>query len=246
MGHRNGPVAGTADHTDDDTDEKPGEDGPEDTEAPSEAAPPRASRRSVPLWTAVILLALALVGGYLLGRPSQPLDTGPDAGFLRDMSAHHAQAVDMSMLILEESEDPELRTVATDIARTQQAQIGIMQGWLMAWELNSRGAQPPMTWMEGHDHGGGDGETPDSMPGLASPEEMEALETTGGVEAEILFLELMIAHHHGGVDMAEAEVSLGREDLVVDLAQGMVESQQKEIDLMEEMITQREGEASGD
>jgi uncharacterized protein (DUF305 family) len=243
MEQKNGPEAGTADRVGDDPDEDgpPWEDG-----APDGHTPPRTSWRSVPMWTAVILVVLALGGGYLLGRPSYPLDTGADAGFLRDMSAHHAQAVDMSMIILEKTEDPELHTVATDIARTQQAQIGIMQGWLMAWDLNARGARPPMAWMEGHDHGGGGGEVPDTMPGLASSEEMVSLEEAEGVEAEILFLELMIAHHRGGVEMAEAEVELGQEELVTDFAQGMADAQLKEIDLMEGMIDRRQNGASGD
>ncbi|OOC52574.1 MULTISPECIES: DUF305 domain-containing protein [Nocardiopsis] len=238
MEHRNGPAPGAVDGVED------AEDGHTwaDDGTAHEDASPKVSLRSVPTWIAVVLLVLALGAGYLLGRPSHPLDTSPDAGFLRDMSAHHAQAVDMSMIILDKTEDSELDTVATDIARTQQAQIGIMQGWLMAWDLNSRGTRSSMAWMEGHDHGGG-GEVPDTMPGLASSEEMVALEEAEGVEAEILFLELMIAHHEGGIDMAQAEVDLGEKDLVVDLAQGMIEAQQTEIDLMENMIDKREGGA---
>jgi uncharacterized protein (DUF305 family) len=116
----------------------------------------------------------------------------------------------------------------------------------MAWDLNARGARPPMAWMEGHDHGGGGGEVPDTMPGLASSEEMVSLEEAEGVEAEILFLELMIAHHRGGVEMAEAEVELGQEELVTDFAQGMADAQLKEIDLMEGMIDRRQNGASGD
>nr|WP_236574696.1 DUF305 domain-containing protein [Nocardiopsis sp. FR26] len=208
--------------------------------APPEGPAARTGWRSLPTWTAVILVVLALGAGYLLGRPSYPLDTSADAGFLRDMSSHHAQAVDMSMIILDKTEDPELHTVATDIARTQQAQIGIMQGWLTVWGLNSRGTRPPMAWMAGHDHGGGDGEVPETMPGLASSEQMVELEESEGVEAEILFLELMIAHHEGGIDMAEAELELGREEMVVDFAQGIVDAQRSEIELMENLIAKRE------
>ncbi|KOX18237.1 hypothetical protein ADL05_07065 [Nocardiopsis sp. NRRL B-16309] len=205
-----------------------------------EATPSRPARRTVPLWIAAVLVALAVAAGFLAGRPSAPLDTSADAGFLRDMSAHHAQAVDMSLLIMEKTEDPELHIVATDIARTQQAQIGIMQGWLTMWELNSRGSERPMTWMADseHDHGGTDN-VPDAMPGLATPEQMAELEEAEGVEAEILFLELMIAHHEGGIDMAEAEVELGGEPIVTDLAQGMADAQLTEIDAMENMLEDR-------
>ena len=128
------------------------------------------------------------------------------------MSVHHAQAVDLSMIILEESEDPILRAVARDIARTQQEQIGRMQGWLMQWELPARGTQPAMAWMSGHGgHGPGDADGAGTapMPGLVSEEEMERLRGAKGQDAEILFLRLMIDHHRGGIEMAEAEVVLG-------------------------------------
>ncbi|MBR8740518.1 DUF305 domain-containing protein [Nocardiopsis sp. MG754419] len=207
--------------------------------ATAQADPTPRARRSTPLWMTVILVALALAAGFLLGRPSYPLDTGADAGFLRDMSAHHAQAVDMSMVILDKTEDVELHTIATDMARTQQAQIGMMQGWLAVWGLSARASEPPMTWMEGHDHGGGEGEVPEDMPGLATSEQLVELDDAEGEEAEVLFLELMIAHHLGGIEMAEAEVELGREDLVVDFAQGMVDAQLSEVENMERLLEMR-------
>ncbi|MEU0488942.1 DUF305 domain-containing protein [Nocardiopsis sp. NPDC006139] len=219
----------------------PGDDGGEAVpgEFPEESEPRRTSFASVPSWAAVILVAVALLGGYLLGRPSYPLDTGADAGFLRDMSVHHNQAVDMSMIILDKTEDPELHTVATDMARTQQAQVGRMQGWLLAWNLPMRAPDRPMAWMAGHDHGGGDGGVPEAMPGLATAEQLDGLRAAEGVEAEIVFLELMIAHHLGGIEMAEAEVDLGREEMVVDFAQGMIDAQGAEVDLMERMLADR-------
>ncbi|MBB6173082.1 uncharacterized protein (DUF305 family) [Nocardiopsis mwathae] len=211
-------------------------------ETETEGAPDRPQRsgagRPVPLWLAAAVAALALLGGFLLGRPAVPLDTSADAGFLRDMSVHHSQAVDMSIVILEKTDEPKLRTVAQDIARTQQSQIGRMQGWLVQWGLNIRGAQPPMTWMAGHG-AHGSGEAPDTMPGWASEEEMKRLEEAEGVEAEVLFLQLMIDHHRGGIDMAEAAVSAADRPLVTDFAAGMAEAQQAEIELMEDMLADR-------
>ncbi|CAL9439176.1 hypothetical protein SUDANB121_02222 [Nocardiopsis dassonvillei] len=208
---------------------------------PEGPGPRPVSLASVPTWAVVILVAVSLFGGYLLGRPSYPLDTGADAGFLRDMSVHHNQAVDMSMIILEKSEDPELRTVATDMARTQQAQVGRMQGWLLAWDLPLRAPNAPMAWMAGHEHGGEGGGAPESMPGLATEEQLAELGEAEGVDAEIVFLELMIAHHLGGIEMARAEVDLGREEMVVDFAEGMIEAQGAEVDLMERMLADRTG-----
>lgn len=211
--------------------------GPPDKQAPKASG----GQHSTPTWLAVVLVVLALGLGFLLGRPAQPLDTSADAGFLRDMSSHHAQAVDMSMIILDKAEDPQLHNVATDMARTQQAQIGMMQGWLTEWDLPSRGSEPPMTWMADadHDHGDEDDDIPETMPGLATPEEMDELEEAEGQAAEVMFLELMIEHHLGGIEMAEAQVELGSEDQVTNLAQGMVDAQQNEVDLMEGMLEQR-------
>ncbi|HJE60418.1 MAG TPA: DUF305 domain-containing protein [Nocardiopsis listeri] len=240
MGRMAGPASGDGGDTETDEHE---DDGPlpEGFSLASErtGATPL-TQRSTPLWMSVILVALALVAGFFLGRPSYPLDTGADAGFLRDMSSHHAQAVDMSMIVLDKTEDVELHTVAMDMARTQQAQIGIMQGWLSSWGLTARASEPPMTWMEGHDHGGGEGEVPEAMPGLATDEQMVELEEAQGEEAEVMFLELMIAHHLGGIEMAEAEVELGGEDLVVQLAQGMVDAQTAEVENMERMLERYE------
>lgn len=190
-------------------------------------------RRGWRLWSAVAaLVAAALVGGYVLGSPGYPDDDSPDAGFLRDMSTHHAQAVNMSLLVLEESEDTALRTVAQDIARTQQEQIGRMQGWLVQWDLPARGPESPMSWMPDHD-------AEDGMPGMASEERMEELRTAEGEEAEVIFLQAMIDHHVGGVDMAEAAEELGEEPMVVDFAAGMADTQQSEIEMMREMLSER-------
>ncbi|WP_306366707.1 DUF305 domain-containing protein [Nocardiopsis sp. CC223A] len=230
-----GDLGHTADLPGDDREEAvPGE-FPEE----SETRPLRLD--SVPTWAVVILVAVALLGGYLLGRPSYPLDTGADAGFLRDMSVHHNQAVDMSMILLDKTEDPELRTVATDMARTQQAQVGRMQGWLLAWGLPVRAPDEPMAWMAGHDHGGEDGGVPETMPGLATAEQLDELQAAEGVDAEVIFLELMIDHHLGGIEMAEAEVDLGREEMVVGFAQGMIDAQGAEVDLMERLLADRTG-----
>ncbi|GAB3208129.1 DUF305 domain-containing protein [Marinactinospora thermotolerans] len=191
---------------------------------------------------AALLVVVALVAGYLTGRPTVPLDTSVDAGFLRDMTVHHTQAVDMSMTILEKTDEPMLETVAYDIARTQQSQAGRMQGWLVQWGLNARGSQPPMAWMAGHGHGGGSGEAPERMPGLATEDQLRELEEAEGVDAEIVYLRLMIVHHAGGIEMAEVAAAEADVSYVAGFARGMAEAQQSEIDLMNDLLVERGAE----
>src|SRR5918992_1175568 len=81
-----------------------------------------------------------------IGSPS---DSSPEAGFARDMMVHHAQAVEMAEIVRDKTESEEIRTLAADIALTQQAQIGQMQGWLQVWDLPPTGTVPAMSWM-GH------------------------------------------------------------------------------------------------
>jgi hypothetical protein len=92
--------------------------------------------------------------------PATPGPTSVEAGFARDMSTHHAQAVELAMLAHEKGSDPEVRQVGADIAMTQQAQIGMMQTWLDGWNLSRNSSQPRMAWMPD-----GGGELRDVMAG---------------------------------------------------------------------------------
>jgi uncharacterized protein (DUF305 family) len=155
----------------------------------------------------------------------------PEVGFARDMITHHAQAVDMATLIRDRTADPELRQIALDILLTQQAQIGQMQGWLNTWGYPIASTEPAMTWMGMPVTG--------LMPGMASPEQLNQLREIEGIEADILFLQLMITHHRSGVDMGQAALEQARRLEVRSLAQSMVDAQVLEIDLMEALLQQK-------
>ena len=88
-----------------------------------------------------------------------PSDTSPEAGFARDMSTHHAQAVAMAEAIRDRTEDPDLKLLATDIALGQQGQIGRMSGWLDEWGLSISSTNAPMAWItdDSGDDSGHDG-----------------------------------------------------------------------------------------
>lgn len=193
------------------------------------------------------LFALAFTAGRVAAAPQNPGNNSADAGFARDMQVHHAQAVEMSRIVRDQTDDVVLRAIAYDIAMTQQHQIGQMYGWLEEWGLPQSTDADRMAWMAGTGHSahvedgtdGGDSVPADGlMPGMATPEEMEALAEATGEDAERLYLELMIDHHKAGVDMANAGVELADDPEVRELAQKMAEGQFIEIRAMEDLLAQ--------
>ena len=182
---------------------------------------------------AAVIVAIGLVVWYL--APDMPGSASAEAGFLRDMADHHEQAVEMASAIRYRTDDEQLRFLTTDIMQTQLVQIGMMQGWLDLWNLSPTGDDPPMAWM---DHPVTEGR----MPGMAQPEEVDALSTLPLNEAEAQFLRLMIRHHQGGVGMARAILARTDQLEVNRLAESIVASQQGEIDAMNALLAAR-GEA---
>jgi uncharacterized protein (DUF305 family) len=160
-----------------------------------------------------------------------------DAGFARDMAVHHQQAVEMAYIVRDRTTDQEVRRLAYDIAQTQANQRGMLLGWLDLWGLPKVSSDAPMTWMGMGDMA--DGEDGALMPGMATDSELKKLGTLNGRQAEILFLRLMTAHHKGGIHMAEGCVAKCTVGVEKRLAQGMVEAQQSEIDLMADMLKAR-------
>lgn len=192
------------------------------------------------LLVALTALLVGVVGTLWVvqARSSAPTDFGADAGFARDMQTHHAQAVEMAFLVRDRSEDAEVRTVAFDIITSQQQQAGQMYGWLVQWGLDQTGSRPPMAWVGGGHaaaHAGSDG----SMPGMATPEQLAELTAASGVAAERIFLRLMIAHHTGGVAMAEAAVADASTPEVRTLAGAIAAAQASEVTLLERMLAAR-------
>ncbi|WP_405455843.1 DUF305 domain-containing protein [Streptomyces sp. NBC_00101] len=206
------------------------------------------SRRLVVAGVAVLLLALGLVA-LMVVRPSPasssgavspsgrsaPADGSVDAGFTRDMSVHHQQAVEMSFVVRDRTDDEDVRRLAYDIINTQANQRGMMLGWLELWGLPKSSAVPPMRWM-GHTVRPHDGAL---MPGMATDTQLDALRAARGEEAEVLYLRLMTAHHTAGAEMAGAAAGSATTDAVVHLAAGMVRGQRSEIALMADMLRER-------
>lgn len=198
------------------------------------------------LAAAVIGLVLGVLAGWLVFSPSDPGDTSADAGFARDMHEHHSQAVEMSLLAVERAEAADIVTIAGDIGVTQASQMGRMEAWLTSWGLPQAPADPDqlMAWMGDHEGHADLDSLPDGvrMPGMATPAEMQQLRDATGVEAEILYLQLMTTHHIAGVEMAMAGRELATDSEVVRLATRMVEGQSKEIALMVDKLAERGAE----
>lgn len=175
------------------------------------------------------LLLLALLSGALafwVWNTRPPAENASEVTFARDMAAHHGQAVEMALIIRDRSTNDELRQFALDMMLTQQAQIGQMQGWLAAWGRPLSGERAPMN---------GQGE----MMGMATQQQVKDLRTLPVAQAEILFLQLMIRHHQGGVAMARDIEGRTDRPEVARLATAIVQGQQSEITYMEQLLKQR-------
>lgn len=205
------------------------------------------TRRNRAAVTAALALAaaLALTGcTFNLGNPGDDDDRGRDdhmsgqgpmggdsdseefsSGdimFAQMMIPHHQQAVDMSDLALERSTDPDVLELAQQIRDAQAPEIEQMQGW-----LDVAGAGTSMSHSPA-DMGMG-------MGGMLSDEDMTALENATGAEFDRLYLEGMIEHHEGAIQMTQM-IEDSRNAEVRALAEAIVESQTAEIERMEEML----------
>ncbi|MFB7597557.1 DUF305 domain-containing protein [Streptomyces sp. NPDC056160] len=191
-----------------------------------------------------------------------PAADSPDAGFARDMAVHHQQAVEMSYIVRDRTDDTEVRRLAYDIAQTQANQRGMLLGWLDLWGLPKVSAAPPMAWMgmamgtgsTASDEAGADradradradgvaGADGALMPGMATDTQLRKLGRLRGRQAEVFYLRLMTAHHRGGIHMAQACAARCTVGVEKRLAQGMVDAQQSEIRLMADMLKKRGAE----
>ncbi|MGV3714041.1 MAG: DUF305 domain-containing protein [Pseudolysinimonas sp.] len=146
-----------------------------------------------------------------------------DETFAMGMIAHHEQAIEMADLLLaKEGVDERVINLALDIKDAQGPEIEQMNGWLDAWGIAMPGSD-----MGGMDHGSG---------GMMSAEDMAALEAASGADASRLFLEQMIQHHRGAIDMAQQELADGENPDALALAQGIVDAQTAEIARMQELL----------
>jgi uncharacterized protein (DUF305 family) len=175
----------------------------------------------------LIVTAAILAGmvGWMIGDDGARIEHNDvDTGFLQDMRVHHEQAVLMSLVYRNLPDtDPGLRSVSREILRGQSLEVGRMIQLLrMFGEREANDSGTAMVWM-------GMASGVESMPGMATDDELDQLGRLEGPAADELFVELMTEHHLGGIDMAEYVVANGANDEVEKMATSMASGQRAEI-----------------
>jgi uncharacterized protein (DUF305 family) len=149
-----------------------------------------------------------------------------DVMFVQMMIPHHEQAVEMATLAETRAGDPELARLAAAIKGAQGPEITTMTGWLTAW------GQPILDPGEvgGMSHGGHGGGS-----GMMPAAEMTQLAAASGVGFDRLFARMMIAHHNGAIQMAQAHESAGTHPEVRALAKAILTSQAAEVQTLQKI-----------
>jgi uncharacterized protein (DUF305 family) len=160
----------------------------------------------------------------------EPVITGQPAGYNADdvafttnMIPHHQQAVDLSAMVPDRSTNAELIALAGRISSAQQPEINVMKVFLVQWNEN------PDTNSGHQGHG-------NTMQGMVDAPTMAKLQSLNGAEFDKLWLESMISHHQGAIEMAKAEVANGDNVDAKSLAKTIVTTQEAEIGQMKQML----------
>lgn len=167
--------------------------------------------------------------------PETPVISGEPAGYNADdvsfatnMVPHHKQAIELAELVPDRSTNPEMAALASQITATQQPEINIMNVFLVQWNENPEAGGD--SGGEGH---AGHGQ---SMQGMVDDATMTRLESLRGTEFDTLWLESMISHHQGAIEMAKAEIANGENVDAIAMAKTMVAAQEAEIGQMKQML----------
>lgn len=152
-----------------------------------------------------------------------------DVAFAQGMIPHHSQAVEMAELATTNGASPEVAALAAEIQGAQQPEIDLMTQWLNDWDQPVPDTSMDMDGM--HEMAGGM-----MMSGMVSSADMGRLRDAQGAEFDRLFLEFMVMHHEGAIQMAQQELDEGKNPEALQLAQTIIDTQQAEIDRMNELL----------
>jgi uncharacterized protein (DUF305 family) len=194
----------------------------------SSVRPPASAARALrPLW--LLLAAAVLLTGLAaaLFTPRTPTESSREVRFVREMSQHHTQAIDMAARLYARTTDPDLHAVTLDILLAQSDQVGQMRGWLTLWGRPWAGA--------------GMGSEHAAMMGMATPAQVSSLSSLPLPAAQRLFLTLMIRHHTGALGMVAPVLQGGVRPEVAALAAQIRATQTAEIRLMKTLLAGQGG-----
>jgi|BogFormECP03_OM2_1039629.scaffolds.fasta_scaffold00604_2 uncharacterized protein (DUF305 family) len=183
------------------------------------------------------------------GKPSKtlpPSTTGTlpsrsqaDVEFMQGMILHHAQAVEMTALIASHTDNQDLRLLGAKISSSQSDEIKFMQRWLAARGEPTSMAMPGMSGMDAS------GKPMALMPGMLTPDQMDALRNAKGAEFDHLFLTGMIQHHNGALIMVQDlfdTAGAGQEADIFNFATDADNTQRAEIKIMQSMLEKKSPE----
>ena len=187
-------------------------------------------RRALPALTALLLLLAAGCGDGDGDGDASAGDgeehTSADVAFAQAMIPHHEQALQMVAMTEGRDLSPDFAHLTEHVHDAQQPEIETMSGWLEEWGEDVPG-------LHAHHHGM---EGMKGMAGMMTEDDLAALDAAGRSGFERMWLQMMIEHHEGAVEMARTEIAEGEYGPAVDLAESIVESQTHEIDEMRAML----------
>lgn len=148
-----------------------------------------------------------------------------DVMFAQMMIPHHEQAIEMSDIALDPTvgAGAQVLELAQQIKDGQDPEIELMQGYLEAWGQ-------PTSMDSSMDHS-------EMMSGMLSPQQLTDLAAKRGAEFDTAWLEAMIAHHEGAIQMAEDVIESGENTDVRTLAEKIIADQNAEIATMRELLS---------
>jgi uncharacterized protein (DUF305 family) len=185
---------------------------------------------------AALTLGLTLAGcstrnsssdtGSSASTSAKSADNDQDVRFAQVMLPHHQQAVQMSDMLLAKGDgiDTDVAALAKQIKAEQGPEITRLTSWLQGW------GEPTESGHSGMGH---------SMSGMRSDSDMTDLDQASAKDAGKLFLQQMVQHHEGALDMARSEVDKGKNTDAVAMAESIVSSQTKQITQMKDMLASK-------
>jgi len=170
-------------------------------------------------------------------RASLPPTSTKDVEFMQGMIMHHAQAVEMTAMISERTQNKDIRLLGARISQSQSDEINFMRRWLA---LRGEPDSPPMAEMKSsHSHGSNTSDHQMLMPGMLSTKQMDALKKAKASEFDKLFLTGMIQHHTGALTMVKVmfdTAGAGQDAELFNFASDVDSGQRAEIKRMQTLL----------